>query len=256
MTSESWSLIFDGVQAGAVVIALTFGVYELSDIRRRRYWESLDKMLQEWRSQLSAHQEVLKRMPLHDGSVEVRALELAKLFVAVGRSGSASDQEELAKTLCSARDVVHGLNDLGAFVERGTVNQLDFFGHFHIRITELVFLLEPFIVLVSACRESRWGLRLRRLRIGAERYHYAYHVHRALNVKVRGRIVIEGATEPDTLLPWVRDLQLRRRLIPTKEECKDEEDQLMAAVRLMVRAPLAESGLSIEEFCTNLPVDV
>lgn len=254
MTSTSWPLIFDGVQTVAVLIGLIFGVHQLIDIRRRRYWESLDKMLQEWRSQLADHQEVLKRMPLHDGSVEVRAVELAKLFVDV--DGSSSQYEELVKTLASARDVVHGLNDLGAFVERGTVNQLDFFGHFHIRIIELVFLLEPLVVLVSACRESRWGLRLRRLRAGAERYHCSYGIHRSLNVKVRGRIVLMGTSHPDLAPRWFRALQLRRSLIPTKEEFKDEEDRLMAGVRLMLRAPLAESGISVEEFCNDLPVDV
>jgi hypothetical protein len=253
LSFDTWSFIFGGVQAIAVVFAVVFGTHQLRHLRRQRAWDSLGKMLEEWRASIPDQRDVIARMPIHQGECALRASQLAQHLLSLCRSGSKRDHEECVALLTSARETVHALNDVGAFVERGGVDQRDFFGQFHVRVLELAFLLEPFVVLISACRESRWGLRVRRLRIGAERYHRTYRIHRSLAPTLRGHRLIE-AKPHDRAWSGLREIRLRWRLVPSKEKCMDPEDRLLAATGDAVDRTLTDAGLSRHEFLELLPV--
>jgi hypothetical protein len=234
ITAGTWSLIFAACQAAAVIFAVAFGTYQLRSISRQNRSNSLDRMLQEWRANLPVHREVLYRMPLDSGTVAERSLALARRIAIARSSKRKKAWNDLHEILEAARETVHMLNDLGTFVEQGVVNQVDFFSHFHVRIIELVYVLEPYILLVSTVRGSRWGFRLIRLRIAAELYHRASKVHSHLTLVVRGQIAVTGRNTPHRLR--LSELRLRRHLIPTRYETASREDGDMETLSRMLEA--------------------
>jgi hypothetical protein len=259
MSSADWAFAFDAIQTFAVVFAVVFGAYELHALRRRQGWESLDKMFAEWRASLPLQEEALERMPLHTApDVRERAVQLALELLERSESPSTGSRQECSELLVTGRNMVHALNDIGAFVERGSVSERDFFGQFHIRVLELGHLLEPLVLMMSACRGSRWGLRLRRLHTAAKRYHYASRIHRSLDVQVRGIPILEGksAGRPAAVARIVRQQRLRWTIVPSKERCSVEEDALMAEVRERINRALAGRGMDCTDLLEALPVKV
>lgn len=212
ISSDGWSLFFGAVQTGAVVFGILFGTSQLRDLRNQRAKSSLETMLQEWRAGAQDRDRILSKLPAHDGPIDSRVVALA------GEILDDHGQENLPDVLAAARQVVNQLNDLGGYLERGSVSELDFFGHFHVRILELVYVLEPFILLVTVTRGTRWGIRLRRLRTGAERYHLQSLVHQRRDVIVRGVTVLEGTGSAG------RRHHAGSRLVPTKEEALPDDD--------------------------------
>lgn len=221
ISSDGWSLLFSAAQTGAVVFGVIFGLAQLRDLRNQRARASLETMLEEWRRSAQDRDVVLAKLPMHQGSLDSRVIALANDIL--GHQGPG----HLTDVLSSARRVVDQLNDLGGFLERGSVSESDFFGHFHVRILELVYVLEPYILLVTVARGTRWGIRLRRLRTGAERYHLGSTVHRRRDVTVRGVTVLEGTDGMG------HPYSAKGRLVPTKEEALPEDDE---AIRLAKNA--------------------
>lgn len=237
--STTWGDVFSGIQAGAVIVAVVFGLYELRQLRRQRDAASLEKLLEEWRSHLDAPTTAgVMKVPVDPGAPDERAVRLAVRILDAMDGPDSTEAQSLTAALASAGATVRRLNDLGAFVEAGSVAQRDFFGHSHIRVLELTHLLEPYVLLVSVCRGSRWGLRLRRLKAGALRYHYGSRIHRHLHVHVRGHLEIPPVP-PSALPDTIAELRLRRRLIPSRKETYREEDSLMARIREEVAELLA-----------------
>lgn len=181
------------------------------------------------------------KLPLDEGTPVARAVSLAERILDALDSPGSPNSNELTASLISAGATVRRLNDLGAFVEGGSVEQRDFFGHSHIRVLELTHLLEPYVLLVSTCRGSRWGLRLLRLKSGALQYHYASRIHRQLDVHVLGHLAIAPAP-PDRLPDWLRELRLKRRLIPTREDSYPDEDWALARIEQEVGELLRKRG--------------
>ncbi len=234
LSTDAWKLLFAGLQAASVSFAVVFGAYQLRSIRRQRAALSLERMFAEWRTNLPAHRHIQTEMPLHEGSVEERAFALACEVQQLRASGDENAWSRLHRTLEIARETVHSLNDVGVFVERGVVDQRDFFNHFHPRVVELAYLLEPYTLLVSTARGARWGLRLRRLRIGAERYHRAARIHAHLDLTARGQVILAGRHSPRRTR--LGEVALRRRLIPKRHETSEEEDRMMERLRSMLES--------------------
>jgi hypothetical protein len=199
-------------------------------------------MFVSWRS-LGGQQRILsKLMPRLHGDVVERASELAHLVVQADSTGGGTAQE-MANLIQVARDVARNINDLGVLVEHGIVRQRDFFRNYHQRIIELAYLLEPLALLISVSSGNRWGFRLNRLRIAAERYHYQSEIdaHRTLNVD--GTVVLIGRPRP---LPRVnRYLPHRRSFIPRSTETRRRDEAVMSAldVKLFTGAQLTKERL-------------
>jgi hypothetical protein len=240
--STNWGNVFSGIQAGAVMLGVLFGLYELRQLRRQRAAASLEKLLEEWRSHLDAPTTAgVMNVPIDEGTPVERAVKLAIRILDAMDAPESAASRSLAAALASAGATVRRLNDLGAFVEGGSVAQRDFFGHAHIRVLELGHLLEPYVLLVSVCRGSRWGLRLRRLKEGALRYHYGSRIHRHLHVHVRDHLELQPVpmnAHPDV----VAEFGLRRRLIPSRKEMYQDEDWVMARIAEQVAELLAARG--------------
>ena len=234
-------MLFGAVQTCAVVFGLAFGVAQLRDLGRQRGQASLEVMLEEWRRSYEERDLVLDKMPCHSGTVPGRTAEFARVVCSMDH-----DDLGMQRILVAARRVVHEINDLGGFLERGLVSERDVFGHLHVRIIELVYLLEPYFLAATVCRGTRWGIRLRRMRTGAERYHQRNPVHRHRTITVRGVVLLEASGEPG-LLERLRRVR-QKRLIPSKDAALEDDDAAIVAVR---RA-FADAEIDVEELARRL----
>lgn len=222
--------------------AVLFGVYQLRDLRRQRASASLERMFEEWRSKIPSHMRIEASMPVELGAPADRAAGLARYVWDVSRDEECPEWKELRETLATAREVVHSLNDVGVFVERGVVEDRDFFSHFHVRVIELAYRLEPYALLVSCLRGTRWGFRIRRLRLAAERYHRLSKIHAHLSITVGDHVLVPGRSRRRrTRLSGCR---LRGNFIPSKFATANDEDALMSQVLKML-AVSEERGLDL-----------
>jgi hypothetical protein len=234
MSPQAWSLIFDGLQAISITAGVAFGVYQLRDLQRQRRAASFEKMFGEWRENLPAQRKVLADMPMHNGTLPERAVALAQEIAKVRSSRNKNAWCGLSETLEVARDVVHSLNDLGAIVERGVVHQEDFFRQFHYRISELVYLLEPYVLLVSTVRNGRWGLRLIRLGIETERYHRSSKIDANLPLSVRNHVIV--GTSSSSRISIASRIIPKHNYIPSRYETAEDVNALMREIERLLAA--------------------
>lgn len=241
VSADGWAVVFDAVRTIAIVTGLAFGAYQLQELRRQRTVSSMEKMLEEWRSDAQCRDRVLRLMPLSESADDVaRTVDLAANLLAQQHVSPSMGATSLGDALRAARLTVRQLNDLGAYLEHRGVSERAFFGHFHVRILELEYLLRPYYLLVSALRGNRWGFRLRRLAIGAARYHRSERVHADMRVAVRGRIILDSSEEQQRH-GWRRAKV--SRLLPPKEDLKQQDDDLLGAAC----AALDQSEIDLDE---------
>lgn len=224
ISATGWLVLSGAVQGLALTIGVAFGLAQVRALRRQKTNDSLEILLREWRRSANDRDHVLLKFPFYSGTIDERIVALPRCVIATN-----GPEEAFSETLAAGRRVVHALNDLGGYLERGAVSEDDFFGHFHIRIVELVSLMEPYLLLVSACRRNRWGLRLRRLRTGAVRYHRRSVVHHTFDVQVRDMTVLTGSAE--LARRSLVDLVWRSRMMPTKEQSADDDTYAISRAR-------------------------
>jgi hypothetical protein len=225
LSKDAWELLFSAFQALVLVFGIAFALFQLRDLVRQRSLASLEKMFEEWRAGESDRDVVLRSMPVFNGAVEARCVHLATQLLSESAGGTPIAML-LGGALIAARATVHQLNDLGAFLDRGSVRQVDVFGQYHTHIMELVYLLEPYFLLVTICRGDRWGMRLRRLRSGAEVYHLNSPLHKSRTLRLRGEIVFSPV---GTARPTARRSR-SRRLMPSPASCIDADDAALRSV--------------------------
>jgi hypothetical protein len=184
LSADGWSVLFGALQALAVVVALAIAAYELRNLVKQRRAESMERVITEWRRSSDVIARVMHDMPMSEGTVRDRTTELARLIV------ERHEDPQLRATLMDAARVVEQLNDMGALVEVGAISQDSMFAQSHVRVIQLVTLLEPYVLLVSASEDVRWGLRIRRMERGARAYHQSRAMHAGRSVRVRGVVVV------------------------------------------------------------------
>lgn len=200
LSKDAWDFIFGAFNALVVVVGAPFAVQTLRHSLRQRQNESLTKLLEEYRSVefRNSVRHTISRFPVFEGTVADRV----SAFVEYGRLHlNKHDLEE-------ARAVVHKLNDVGAFIDRNGVLESDFYGHTFPRLIELSARLEPLVLAVSAARGFRWGMRIRRMGIGARAYYRASKLHRLRPFRIDDLIVVPEGRDSwrRTLVHWTRRL--------------------------------------------------
>ena len=134
--------------------------------------------------------------------------------------------------MAAARKTVNALTDLGAYLESGAISKKLFFGQVGTHLLMISHLLDPYILLASAHRGSRWGLRVRRIRWGASNYYFMSEVHQD-EIVVRDGVVV---------WPFQREVRVPKRpwpgrqLIPSKEACYQVDSADMATAQEVLDA--------------------
>lgn len=201
-----------------VVIGVGFAIHTLRQSISQRLNESLEKLLEEYRNaDFSKNvRHVMNNFPIFEGSLD----EQVRAFTDHARRHL--DKNDFVQ----ARAVVHKLNDLGTLVERGAVREIDFFSHTHPRIIELGARLDPMIIAVSAHQGWRWGMRVRRLRIGAETYFRFSRFYGSNNFAVDGKVLVRARPPAWYERLWARIRPVRRslRFLPMARATKKSDD--------------------------------
>ncbi|MGH9194908.1 MAG: hypothetical protein ACRD1T_04115, partial [Acidimicrobiia bacterium] len=147
-----------------------------------------------------------------------------------------------AELFNDAREMIERVNDLGSYVELGIIEERHFFSQFHLSIIQLVYLLEPYVLLRTTLRGgSRWGMRLRRLRVGAERYQRWNPLHRTATITLRGTMVLQPDLARRTLvLP-------RFRFIPSWQRFRTDDERALQATSEEIRRISQDWDLTFDE---------
>ena len=229
ISSTAWLVIFGAVSAASVSLGVTVGVSQLRSIRRQRASESLERLFEQWRQLSGDSRFLIHKMPsLSGANIVDRALNLAH-YISEAEQGGKRRKNELLKLIATLRKLTRSLNDLGVFIERGVVVQEDFFRNYHTRLLEIVYLVEPFALLVSAASNKRWGLRLGRLRLAAEEFHRASALDAGNDVAVRGVVVLSGVPKRVQRPVWN---QIRKRsFIPSSMKTKESVETAIKELR-------------------------
>jgi hypothetical protein len=236
MSADQWDFLFRAVQAASVLFAVTFGSVQIRYLRRQRSFDALERMFREWEKGQAHRRALARNFPVLGGSVEEKCMKLAEeVLECVDKSGNPPPW------WTHARRLVHQLNDMGALLERGAVAPRDFYGQFHMRVIELTHLLRPLILVVSASRGSRWGVRLLRMQEAAITYHHNTAVHSSREIEIHGEVVVPARTAGESTIP----LRLHsKRLLPSKEKTQvADERAISSAVDALDSADLDRSLL-------------
>jgi hypothetical protein len=221
MSADQWDFVFSAVQAASVLFAVTFGSIQIRYLRRQRSSDALERMFREWEKGRAHRRSLARNFPVLEGSDDEKCVKLAEdVLECVDQSGNPPPW------WTDARRLVHQLNDVGALLERRAVAPRDFYSQFHIRVIELVHMLRPLILVVSASRGSRWGVRLLRMQEAAITYHHNTGVHSSREIEVRGEVVVPARTTDELTIP----LRLySRRLLPSKERTQAADDRAISS---------------------------
>lgn len=181
-SKDDWDLLFKAVNCIAVLIGIPFTVRALRQSVRQKMNDSLTKLLQEYRSQelRDKIRNTIVVFPIFQGTYEERVSQ----FLRYGAKNLSKDD------LVKAREVVHRLNDLAAYIEQGVVFDQDVYGNMYPRIIELSVRLEPMILAVTAYRGFRWGMRIRRIGKGAKDFHRSSRLHSGRSFVLDEKIVV------------------------------------------------------------------
>jgi len=212
-----------------VLIGVGFAIHTLRQSILQRLNESLEKLLQEYRSAdfSKSVRHVIETFPIFEGDLD----EKLRGFVEYGHRHLDKDD------LLQARAVVQKLNDIGILVERGVVREADFFGHTHPRIIEVGARLDPVILAVSARQGWRWGMRVRRLRVGAETYFRFSRSYGKNDFRVGG-IVILPANPPrwyERFWARIRPVRGHLRLLPVAQSTRKADERDLDNVEKILR---------------------
>jgi hypothetical protein len=185
---DQWDLIFSSISTLAVIIAAPLGWRAIRESMHQKMNDSLTTLLTEYRSESfrNSVRNVMVKFPVFEGSYTERVA----LFVDYAFENLKIEDLE------DARSVVHRLNDLGAYVDQGGVRESDFYGQTFPRLIEMCARLEPLILAVSAQGSFRWGMRIRRLRVGASAYVKSSRAHSTRDVKVDGKVIVPSGRSP------------------------------------------------------------
>lgn len=226
ISHETWGLVFSATQTAVVAVALLFGLSQLNIIQRQRNAESLASMHAEWRSIESEAMLILHEVPTFSGELDERAVELTAWIARCTDADSPPPEQE--RLLCAqfleyAPLVVNALSNLCAYLDRSALRERDLLSQMSTRILEVHYILEPYLLLVSFCRKSRWGLRVRRLGIGAVRYYSRSRFQAVRGFDVRGVNVLPALQDGAAMIPE----KFRRKgvYIPTMRECAETDLQ-------------------------------
>jgi hypothetical protein len=188
LDKESWDLIFSVLNALVIIVGLPFALRTLRQSVRHQLNSSLTKLLEEYRSASfrDSVRHTISKFPVFAGTVEARVRKFLEY-------GSENLEQ---KDLEHARAVIHKMNDLGAYIDRRGVREEDFYGHTYPRLLELSARLEPLILSVSAARGFRWGMRIRRMRMGAYAYYRSSKLHSVRAFVIDGVTLVEQGRAP------------------------------------------------------------
>ncbi|MEO6533168.1 MAG: hypothetical protein ABIO06_06300 [Pseudolysinimonas sp.] len=211
-----YSFWFGLIQTIVLVGGVGAGVLSLASARRARRSASLLRVLTELENdQFTANTRiVIGAFPAKEGTLgdRVRALVLVELT------------EEQVQ---SARVVVEHLSDMVHQMELNLFRERELFRTAHPRIIDVAYRLEPFVMVVSAQRGQSWGLRVRRLLVGAIRYYQRSPAYKEdMFLDPHGEVGSDGRVNVwfNPITPrWEREVQallystnLRSRLTPTR----------------------------------------
>jgi hypothetical protein len=225
-------LALSAINTLVVVLGVGFAIHTLRQSMSQRLNESLEKLLEEYRSAdfSKSVRHVMAKFPIFEGELDERISS----FIDYGH-------RHLDDTdIIQARAVVHKLNDLGMLVERGTVREVDFFGHTHPRIIEIGTRLDPMILAVSAHLGWRWGMRLRRLRLGAITYFRFSRFYGQNDFTVDGKVLVPADPPSWYERLWGRIRPVRRnlRILPMASSTRKSDDrELATAARVLGQFP-------------------
>lgn len=130
------------------------------------------------------------------------------------------------------------MNDLGAFVDRDGVREADFYGHTYPRLIELSARLEPLVLAVSASRGFRWGMRIRRMGVGARAYYAQSRLHSGQSFTIDSVVIVAAGRTNWLTRQWQRARLLagRHAYTPTAERmAKSDVRDLAAALSALAR---------------------
>lgn len=246
LTADEWNLIFAAIQAVAVLVGVPYGLYQLRELRSSRSKASIEKMFEEWRKDPGPRDRVRAEFPMFGaGPASDRAGRLLQWMhdaQAAQATTSAPSPRIIAELLSDAREVIERVSDLGSYVELGIVEERHFFAQFHFSVIQLVFLLEPYLLLRTALRGgNRWGMRLRRLRVGAERYQHWNPLHRTATITLRGTTILQ----PDPSRPLV--VLPRLRFMPDRQRFRPDDESAIEATQQEIRKVSEGWGLAVDE---------
>lgn len=224
---EAWSLLFGCIQTAAVFTALVFGISQLRIVQRQRSAESLSSMHTEWREIESEAMYLLYDVPAFPGSLDDRASQLVDWLASSTRPSSSSPdrQQQCDKYLEYAPLVINALSNLSAYLENSALRERDLFSQMHTRLMEIFYALEPYILLVSYSRQSRWGLRVRRLGIGAARYHIRSRIQVEYGLSLRGVNILPEIRSGISDLP-----RGGKTFIPSMRQCAERDRRDMERI--------------------------
>jgi hypothetical protein len=130
---------------------------------------------------------VYKSFPIPTGTTTAERIEM---FVAHAQSLPPSAFQ-------AAEKLVNRLNNIGQLIDTRVVDERDLHGQTHPTVIVLAARLDPFILARSAHKGYRWGMRIRRLGVGASNYWRMSKLHGAEPFKRNGVVLV-----PATPHPW------------------------------------------------------
>ena len=228
---SAWSLIFLALSSTAILIGIVMALVELRNARRLRTDNYLREMHHIWqRKKFKEAWSMLERAntPIC-GELGVRICRWEK-----GLDELSEDQVDIyRKNLVT---VINGMNDIGTYLEKSVDAQKEFFGQTHNKFIQIVHVVEPFFIGVSAAQNTRWGIRLLRLRRGAIAFHRSSAHQRTKDISFGNVVIVSGEIEK---WPWYHKIYtkmelcfrknvLRRGYIETIRKAKKNDDTAIA----------------------------
>jgi hypothetical protein len=226
ISADAWGLVFGAIQTTAVVAALAFGVSQLGIVQRQRSADSLAAMHKEWREIESEAMFLLYEVPIFRGDLDGRALQLIDwiaLCADQDSPASEAEREACGNFFKHAPLVINALSNLTAYMENSALREQDLLAQMSTRIMEVHYVLEPYLLLVSFSRQSRWGLRVRRLGIGAVSYYIRSDVQSKHGLDMRGIDVLPVLR--DSISGFPEKNWRRKSYIPKMSQCAERDRQ-------------------------------
>lgn len=225
----AWSSAAAGL--GGLAVA-GFGIPQLISLGRQQRAASLLRVIEELRDEnyQQCAKVVNESFPIPSGETVAAQVEA---FLSAAQSFPPEVFE-------AAEQLINRLNNIAQMIDSRVVSEPDLHGQTHPTVILLSARLDPFILARSACEGYRWGMRIRRLGVGAKRYWRLSPLHRE-NAFVRDNVELVPATPR----PW-RDLfwiALRawffHRYMPTPESrMKLDADDLAEASAVLATCRL------------------
>lgn len=184
ITLLALSQMFGIVSAASVIVTVPVAIVSLLRVVQQRRSESLLRVIGELRDDefRALARTVYTHFPVP------RERDLPERLVSY-----IQDRHELSEeAIDSAIQLVNRLNNIAALIEQGAVRERDLHGQTHPRVIELATRLDAFILVRSAELGYRWGMRVRRLGLGASNYYRTSPLHRDHALKCSGIILVDS----------------------------------------------------------------